>query len=311
LPESITIVDDPVFPVMAWPGLEREGSSVNVRLFRTREARQTASLPGFQRLVELALSKDLAWVEKDLRALVRFDVAYAAIGTASELRESAFRHLLRHILPAELPEALTLSAFEAAVTRSRECIPGLVSKFMDQLALVLQALQLARSRIGLPAPAPVASPKTRTLNDLSQLGALLVAPSGGGKSPLAATAAAAARPATLAEELASLMPPAFLDGVEYESLRHLPRYLKALTLRAERAANNPVKDAERARAVAPYQAALARLRAAPPAISEASRRIEGFRWLLEEYKVSLFAQELGTSVPVSPKRLEESLAALR
>jgi ATP-dependent helicase HrpA len=115
----------------------------------------------------------------------------------------------------------------------------------------------------------------------------------------------------LAEELASLMPPAFLDGVEYESLRHLPRYLKALTLRAERAANNPVKDAERARAVAPYQAALARLRAAPPAISEASRRIEGFRWLLEEYKVSLFAQELGTSVPVSPKRLEESLAALR
>jgi ATP-dependent helicase HrpA len=311
LPESITIVDDPVFPVMAWPGLEREGSSVNVRLFRTREARQTASLPGFQRLVELALSKDLAWVEKDLRALVRFDVAYAAIGTASELRESAFRHLLRHILPAELPEALTLSAFEAAVTRSRECIPGLVSKFMDQLALVLQALQLARSRIGLAAPAPVASPKTRTLNDLSQLGALLVAPSGGGKSPLAATAAAAARPATLAEELASLMPPAFLDGVEYESLRHLPRYLKALTLRAERAANNPVKDAERARAVAPYQAALARLRAAPPAISEASRRIEGFRWLLEEYKVSLFAQELGTSVPVSPKRLEESLAALR
>jgi ATP-dependent helicase HrpA len=311
LPECITIVDDPVFPVMAWPGLEREGAGVNVRLFRTREARQTASLPGFQRLVELALSKDLAWVEKDLRALVRFDAAYAAIGTASELRESAFRHLLRHLLPAELPEALTLSTFEIAVTRSRECIPGLVSKFMDQLALVLQALQVARSRIGLAAPAPVASPKTRTLNDLSQLGALLVVPSGGGKTPLATAATTAARPATLAEELASLMPPAFLDGVEYESLRHLPRYLKALTLRAERAANNPVKDAERAKAVAPYQAALARLRAAPPAISEASRRIEGFRWLLEEYKVSLFAQELGTAVPVSPKRLEESLAALR
>jgi ATP-dependent helicase HrpA len=311
LPECITIVDDPVFPVMAWPGLEREGAGVNVRLFRTREARQTASLPGFQRLVELALSKDLAWVEKDLRALVRFDAAYAAIGTASELRESAFRHLLRHILPAELPEALTLSAFEAAVTRSRECIPGLVSKFMDQLALVLQALQVARSRIGLAAPAPAASAKTRTLNDLSQLGALLVTPSGGGKTPLATAAATVSRPATLAEELASLMPPAFLDGVEYESLRHLPRYLKALTLRAERAANNPVKDAERAKAVAPYQAALARLRAAPPAISEASHRIEGFRWLLEEYKVSLFAQELGTAVPVSPKRLEESLAALR
>jgi ATP-dependent helicase HrpA len=182
---------------------------------------------------------------------------------------------------------------------------------MDQLALVLQALQLARSRIGLSAPAPVASPKTRTLNDLSQLGSLLVATSGGGKPSLAAIASAAARPATLAEEVASLMPPSFLDGVEFESLRQLPRYLKALTLRAERAANNPVKDAERAKAVAPYQAALARLRAAPPAISEATRRIDGFRWLLEEYKVSLFAQELGTAVPVSPKRLDDALAGLR
>ena len=308
LPERITIVEDSVFPVMAWPGLEREGAGVNVRLFRTREACQTASLVGFARLVELALSKDLAWVEKDLRALARFDAAYTAIGTASELRESAFRHLLRYILPAELPEVLTLSAFELAVTQSRERIPGLVPKFMDQLALVLQALQMARSRIGLSAPAPVASPKTRTFNDLSQLGSLLVAPSGGGKPSLPT---AAARPATLAEEVASLMPPSFLDGVEFESLRHLPRYLKALTLRAERAANNPVKDAERAKAVAPYQAALARLRAAPPAISEATRRIDGFRWLLEEFKVSLFAQELGTAVPVSPKRLDDALAGLR
>jgi ATP-dependent helicase HrpA len=70
-------------------------------------------------------------------------------------------------------------------------------------------------------------------------------------------------------------------------------------------------SAEVAKAVAPYQSALARLRAAPPAISEATRRIDGFRWLLEEYKVSLFAQELGTAVPVSPKRLDDALAGLR
>jgi ATP-dependent helicase HrpA len=116
----------------------------------------------------------------------------------------------------------------------------------------------------------------------------------------------------LPEELAFLMPPAFLDGIEFETLRQLPRYLKALTLRAERAANNPVKDAERAKAVAPYQAALHRLRTASNATSaDAARRVDGFRWLLEEYKVSLFAQELGTAVPVSPKRLDEYLASMR
>ena len=314
LPERLTVVDDPVFPVMAWPGLEREGAAVNVRLFRTREARQSASLPGFQRLVELALSKDLGWVEKELRALARFEAAYAPLGSLSELRESALRHLLRHLLPADLPEALTPLSFEAAVTRGRERIAGLVPRFMDQLALVLQALQQARARIGLPAPVKALPPKTRTLNDLSQLGSLLVAAPSAGKAPVGSAApgtSSPGRPATLAEELAALMPPAFLDGVEFETLRHLPRYLKALTLRAERAANNPVKDAERAKAVAPYQAALARLRATPPAIPDAARRVDGFRWLLEEFKVSLFAQELGTAVPVSPKRLDESLSALR
>ncbi|MEY2788760.1 MAG: ATP-dependent helicase HrpA, partial [Verrucomicrobiota bacterium] len=314
LPERLTVVDDPVFPVMAWPGLEREGAAVNVRLFRTREARQSASLPGFQRLVELALSKDLGWVEKELRALARFEAAYAPLGSLSELRESALRHLLRHLLPTDLPEVLNPVSFEAAVTRGRERIEGLVPRFMDQLALVLQALQQARARIGLPAPVKALPPKTRTLNDLSQLGSLLVAAPSAGKAPVGSAApgtSSPGRPATLAEELAALMPPAFLDGVELETLRHLPRYLKALTLRAERAANNPVKDTERAKAVAPYQAALARLRATPPAIPDAARRVDGFRWLLEEFKVSLFAQELGTAVPVSPKRLDESLATLR
>ena len=315
LPERITVVDDPVFPVMAWPGLEREGGAVNVRLFRTREACQSASLLGFQRLVELALSKDLAWVEKELRALARFDAAYAAIGTASELRASAFRHLLRHILPAAALEVSIAAVFEAAVVQGRERIVGLVPKFMDQLALVLQALQLARARIGLPAPVKALPPKTRTLNDLSQLGALLAnapaAGKGGAKAPAHSAASVEGRPATLPEELAFLMPPAFLDGIEFETLRQLPRYLKALTLRAERAANNPVKDAERAKAVAPYQAALHRLRTASPANPDAACRIDGFRWLLEEYKVSLFAQELGTAVPVSPKRLDEYLASMR
>jgi ATP-dependent helicase HrpA len=115
----------------------------------------------------------------------------------------------------------------------------------------------------------------------------------------------------LAEELGALMPPMFLDAVEHDQLKHLPRYLKALALRAERAANNPVKDAERVRQVQPYQTALERLRADPPKRPDAAARVDEFRWLLEEFKVSVFAQELGTATPVSPKRLDTFLESLR
>ncbi len=87
----------------------------------------------------------------------------------------------------------------------------------------------------------------------------------------------------------------------------MPRYLKALATRMERAKLNPVKDKERAQQVAPYLARLKALRANPPAAHEARQRVEEFRWMVEEFKVSLFAQELGTAFPVSPKRMEEHL----
>jgi ATP-dependent helicase HrpA len=66
-----------------------------------------------------------------------------------------------------------------------------------------------------------------------------------------------------------------------------------------------------ARQLAPYQDAVKKLRAALPKSSEGRRAAEEFRWLVEEFEVSLFAQELGTAVPVSAKRLDQQLEQLK
>jgi ATP-dependent helicase HrpA len=115
----------------------------------------------------------------------------------------------------------------------------------------------------------------------------------------------------LATELASLVPPRFLERITFEGLLQLPRYLKALLIRAERAALNPVKDQERARLLAPYVAALKQLENKPAETVEARAQRESYRHLGEEYKVSIFAQELGTAIPVSPQRLDRQLEAAR
>ena len=107
------------------------------------------------------------------------------------------------------------------------------------------------------------------------------------------------------------MPARFLEGIEYDRLPHLLRYLKALLIRSERAALNPVKDQERLRQIAPYQEALKQLQAKPSPSVGAKRQIETFRWMIEEFKVSLFAQELGTAMPISPKRLDQQLEIIR
>ena len=74
---------------------------------------------------------------------------------------------------------------------------------------------------------------------------------------------------------------------------------------------NPPKEQERARQLAPYQDAVNRFRATPPKSAEGRRQVADFCWLVEEFKVSLFAQELGTAVPVSAKRLDQQLEQLR
>jgi ATP-dependent helicase HrpA len=100
----------------------------------------------------------------------------------------------------------------------------------------------------------------------------------------------------LGHDVARLLPADFLAVTPYPQLAHFPRYLKAMRLRADRWRQNPAKDAERARQLAPYLPAAAR--------PDANR----FRWLVEEFRVSLFAQELGTAEPVSPVKLDRLLA---
>ena len=147
----------------------------------------------------------------------------------------------------------------------------------------------------LGAAAAQAAPRPRTLSSLAQLGA--------------STPPRAAHP--LATELANLVPARFLERISFERLAHLPRYLKALLIRAERAALNPVKHEERVRQLAPYVDALRQLEGQASSSLPARKQVEAFRWMVEEYKVSLFAQELGTAVPVSPKRLDQQLEIAR
>jgi ATP-dependent helicase HrpA len=101
--------------------------------------------------------------------------------------------------------------------------------------------------------------------------------------------------------------PSFLRETPPELLSELPRYLKALKLRAERALADPVRDQARMLELKPFDDALAQARAVGSATDPAW---QSFRHDLEELRVQVFAQELGTRRPVSAKRLAKQLAAL-
>ena len=281
--------------VYAWPGVTLEDGHVSLRLHRSAALAREASFDGVNKLIELALQKDLAWLQKDLRALCRFDALYAPLGPSDELQETAFANLLRHALPAATLPALTQIDFDTAVRETRERLAGLPSQLETRLNAILPLRQQIATKLG-QAVATAPAPRPRTLNDLSQLG-------------VPAKPAVSKHP--LAIELHGLLPPRFLEQISFERLKDLPRYLKALLTRLERAALNPQKDAERAAQLAPYAQVVSGFAAKPSNVPEVRAMQEEFRWLVEEFKVSLFAQELGTAVPVSAKRLDQKLEQLR
>ncbi len=290
LPRRITVKESPEFPTYAWPGLEVEAGLVSLKLFRSEEAARRASVGGIQRLIALALQKDLAWLHRDLRALAQFEPLLGNFCSVEELGAGAFENLQRYLLPSEEFPALTEANFRAAVAESRRRLPGLATKLIEHVGNILKLRQEILRRCE-----PFAVSKSARPQSLSELKKLPVVPNGNRETD------------SWVEALTELLPPNFLETTPYSQLPHLPRYLRALQIRMERASLNPVKDLERARQLAPYLAALRKFTAATSNTTEIRRQLEVFRWMVEEFKVSLFAQELGTAFPISAKRLDAHL----
>ena len=100
------------------------------------------------------------------------------------------------------------------------------------------------------------------------------------------------------------MPKRFLTLTPYAQLQHFPRYLKAITLRLEKWRADPARDAAKLAELRPQEQRYWRLVAERKGATDA--RLQEVRWLLEELRVSFFAQELRTPQPVSIKRLEKA-----
>jgi ATP-dependent helicase HrpA len=104
------------------------------------------------------------------------------------------------------------------------------------------------------------------------------------------------------------VPKRFLLQTPYAQLQHLPRYLKAVQLRLDKLRADPARDASKLAELRPQDQRFWRLVAERKGVQDA--RLHELRWLLEELRVSFFAQELRTPQPVSVKRLEKAWTQL-
>jgi len=281
IPSEIKIGEDAGVPLMAYPGLSesRSVSGVSLKLFKTRDEAIAETRGGISALLELGLRHDLGWLARDLRDLRKLGPLVSTLAPVDALEEDAAQ-LLRRWACDSARCLWRGSHFNSGIGDER-----MSGVSVSELRAADFAAALAKAKADLRGIVPKLCDLIGEVLGLRQ--ALLVHP-----TPYAG----------LGDELARLFPPDFMRRVIWPQLQHFPRYLRARRLRAERWRQNPKKDADRARQLAPYERAVQ---------AHDSADTARLRWLVEEFRVSLFAQELGTAEPVSEKKLQAALDALR
>jgi ATP-dependent helicase HrpA len=117
----------------------------------------------------------------------------------------------------------------------------------------------------------------------------------------------------LTQELARLVPQTFMALYDLDRLVHLERYIKAVGIRAQRAHIDFEKDKIKAEKIRPFHDSLNQLLETLSSHASIEKRnaIEEYFWMVEEYKVSIFAQELKAAIPISKKRLTQKLKQIQ
>jgi ATP-dependent helicase HrpA len=149
---------------------------------------------------------------------------------------------------------------------------------------------------------------TLIANEVARLAGTILLEFGAATRKIKDTKNAPDATADCTQQLQRLMPKNFMAATPWPQLQHYARYLKAIILRLDKYRADPARDAQRLTELKPQEQRYWRLVAERKGAQDA--RMLEFRWLLEELRVSFFAQELRTPQPVSIKRLEKAWGQL-
>lgn len=264
-----------------YPGLriEQKDQSLSLRLFKSRQLAQDNHVCGIRKLFELTFPDEFKAIKKDIRTATGLkEIAPYFNGTAP-FNQTIFDALVKDLFEKDLR---TKTEFEAHAAKIR---PQLYTKTQKQLNTILAVGREYEACFSLVQKLSLQYQKKPASFEILSL---------------------------LFTELKNLTPPNFLALYTLERVEQLPRYLACIRIRAQRAVDNPVKEGQKALLIAPFSHKLNTLLASLSERSskEKAHAVESFYWLLEEYKISVFAQELKTRVKISAKKLDKELITI-
>ncbi len=259
--------------LVGFPALVDQGDAVSLSVFDEPEMAAAKHRAGLRRLFALALRDTLKHMDRSIPDLQKMAIAWTQVGKGADAS----------------PDALRQQIVDVALDRA-----FLAEPWPTDAAAFTQRLADGRPRLVLIA------------QEVGRLGAAVIGEHAAATRKLRDSKPPADVAADVQQQLARLVHPRFLAQTPWTQLQHLPRYLKAVVLRLDKLRADPGRDVARLAELRPQEQRLQRALAERKGVADA--RLDEVRWLIEELRVSFFAQELRTPQPVSLKRLEKAWA---
>ena len=261
--------------LIGFPALIDLVDAVTIEVFDEPEIALAKHRAGLRRLFSLQIKDALKYLEKNLPDLQKMASSYMLVGRAPDNSGGGTVEELRgQILEVALDRAFLLDPLPTNEVEFKKRVED------------------GRARLTLIA------------SEISRLASSILTDYAAAQRKIKDTKIAVDAAQDAAQQLQRLMSKKFLTITPYVQLQHFQRYLKAITARLEKWRADPARDAARMAEFKPQEQRYWRLVAERKGASDA--RMQEFRWLLEELRVSFFAQELRTPQPVSIKRLEKT-----
>jgi len=249
--------------LVGFPALIDKGAHVEIEVFDEPDVAAAKHRAGLRRLVALAIKEPLKYLEKNIPDLQRMGTAFMPLGTVDELKAQIVDVALDRAFLAD-PLPTDEAGFKARIDEGRSRLNLIAQEVARQALTVLTEFTAAQRKL------KDARPPKDVADDISA-------------------------------QLQRLVPKRFLASTPWPQLQHLPRYLKGIVMRLDKQRADPARDTQRLAELRPLEQRW--LRRVIERKGTLDARLDEYRWLLEELRVSLFAQELRTPQPVSAKRL--------
>jgi len=256
--------------VTGYPALVDETDGVALTLLDTQAAAEAATRRGVARLIGFELGDAPLRALRNASVWTTIGLQLRGVVAVDKLQDDARIAVTDRAYIGDDPLPRDRDAFVAQVRRARARLPAVIDSMLRVLAAIGADYQsLTQALAAMPASQRMLAAEIRAQRE-------------------------------------ALVHAGFLAATPWESLGHVPRYLQAMLRRIQRHAQSPDRDARHASQVNEWWSRYRERRAAAERSGRVPARLAAFRWLIEELRVSLFAQELKTPAPVSFKRVEKA-----